>query len=65
MNVLSSVEVFVLDPCPPLSEDLERNSELLIFIFIIDKSIDLLSIWIQTHLDYSQEALGSDLKPHG
>lgn len=65
MNALSSVEVFVLDTCLPLSEDMEHNSELLIFIFIIDKGIDLLPTWIRTHLDYPQEALGSDLKPHG
>lgn len=65
MNALSSVEVFILDPCLPLSEEMEHYSELFVFTFIIDKGIDLLPIWIQTHLDYPQEALGSDLKPHG
>lgn len=65
MNALSSVKAFVLDPCLPLNEDMEHNSELFIFIFLIDTGIGSLPAWLQTHLDYPQKAVGSDLKPHG
>lgn len=34
MNALSSVKVFVLDPCLLLNKDMEHNSALLIFIFL-------------------------------
>lgn len=64
MNALSSVKVFVLDPCLPLNENMECK-ELLIFIFTINTGIDSLPTWVQPHVDYPQEALGSDLKPHG
>lgn len=40
---LSGVQTFVLDPCLPLNEDMEHNSEVFIFICLMGTGSDSLS----------------------
>lgn len=43
ISVLPSVRTFVLDPCLPLDEDMERKNEVFGFILPTDPGIDSLS----------------------